>query len=225
MDEPVPAWVPNERFRSEAAKFAEYRTTERYRADEIDSKAGLGALLRHLTAADVLTSEGAAGLEALASGHPDVDAADLSDDDRANLAKWAPFQSLLNFLGGGQAAVIQVGTFRRWAGSESDTVAVAVEDLLRGTESLSTRVDAFLSTAQDAYGRLFAQGALRAKEVPRVSPQFAAMFLALTDADTYGLFRPAVYQASAESFGYPLRHAGTAGQRYAATTEMLKVFR
>ena len=225
MEEPVPAWVPNERFRSEAAKFAEYRTTERYRADEIEYKAGLGALLRHLTAADVLASEGAAGLEALASGHPDLDAADLSDDDRASLAKWASFQSLLNLLGGGQAAVIQVGTFRRWAGSESDAVAMAVEGLLRGTASLPTRVDAFLSTAQEAYGRLFAQGALRAKEVPRVSPQFAAILLGLTDPNTYGLFRPAVYQASADSFGYPLSHAGTTGQRYAATTAMLIAFR
>lgn len=218
------AWTPNERFRTEAARFAEYRLTDRYRTDEIEYKAGFGAFLRRLTARETLDASGASGLEALMSGHPDLDAVELTPTERQLLEKWHPFQSLLNLLGGTQAAVIQASSFRRWAATESRAVTDAVEALLRGPDGLAERVDTFLGRTQDAYARLFAEGHLRAKEVPRVSPQLAAIFLSLTQPTTYGLFRPAVYQASADSFDYSLDLTGTTGHRYAAATEMLTAF-
>jgi hypothetical protein len=49
--------------------------------------------------------------------------------------------------------------------------------------------------------------------------------LCLSDTKAYGLFRPALYQLSAESFDYPLALAGSAGTKYAATNAMLGVFR
>src|SRR3954453_20793875 len=93
-------WSPNDAFRAEASRFAEYRLTDRYREDEIEYKAGLGALLRRLTAPNVVEAHGASDLEALMSGHPDLDAVDLTPEERGLLEKWHPYQSLLNLLGG-----------------------------------------------------------------------------------------------------------------------------
>jgi hypothetical protein len=223
-DRPTNRWHPNDRFRSEAAKFADYRLSDRYLSEEVEYKAGFSGLLRWLTAPEQLTAAGASGLEALAAGKTDLDSVVVSSEERVLLEKWPPHQSLLNLLGGGQAAVIQASTFRRWAGAESAAVAGGVDALLRGPGDVAQRVDAFLTSAQDAYGRLFAQGELRAREVPRVAPQFAAILLGLTEPKRYGLFRPAVYQASADSFEYPLDLTGTTGTRYARTNEMLAAF-
>ena len=175
-------WIPNDRFRAEATKFAEYRATERYRVDEVEYKAALAAVLREITSKDALAA-GAGGIAALASGHPDLDVLELTDAERELLGKWPAFQSLLNLLGGGQAAVIQASTLRRWASVGSADVASAVEDLLRGGTSEADRVDAFLGQAQEAYRRLFADGQLKAREVPRVAPQLAAILLCLTTPD------------------------------------------
>ncbi|HEY3545596.1 MAG TPA: AAA family ATPase [Propionicimonas sp.] len=217
-------WIPGDRFRAEALKFAEYRTTERYRTDEIEYKQGLAALLRHITSKDALIA-GPSGIEALAAGHPDLPADELTASDLELLRKWPAFQALLNLLGGGQAAVIQASTLRRWAALEPAEVASSVEQLLRGPEPLADRLDLFLRRAQEAYGRLFAGGQLKAKEVPRVAPQLAAVLLCLTSPDRYGLYRPSIYQAAADWFEYPLTLAGSTGARYATLTAMLAAFR
>ncbi len=213
-------WIPNDRFRAEATKFAEYRATERYRVDEVEYKAALAAVLREIASKDALAA-GAGGIAALASGHPDLDVLELTDAERELLGKWPAFQSLLNLLGGGQAAVIQASTLRRWASVGSADVASAVEDLLRGGTSEADRVDAFLGRAQEAYRRLFADGQLKAREVPRVAPQLAAILLCLTTPDRYGLYRPSMYELSARSFEYPLSLVGSVGAQYAALNAML----
>ena len=225
MEQPVVAWVPNDRFRAEATRFAEYRETERYREEEFDYKAGFSALLKALTSPAELREHGTAGLEGLAAGHPDLDAIALSQAERALLAKWPPYQTLLNLLGSAQAAVIQASAFRRWAADDSLGVATAVENLLRGAETLAARFDAFIDVAQSAYQRLFERGELRSREVPHVSPQLAAVFLCLTEPDRYGLLRPTIYQTSADAFEYPLSLQGSVGEHYTAATAMLAAFR
>lgn len=162
-------WVPNERFQSEARRFAEYRLTDRYRADEVEYKAGLAALIRALASQEVFEAEGVGQLAALIDGHLDLESVVLDEPTRAVLARWPYHQSLLNLLGGGQAAVIQASTLKRWALSDPETVAAEIEQLLRGPEPLAERVDRFIAAAQAAYGHLFAEGRLRAREVPRVS--------------------------------------------------------
>ncbi len=224
-DQEHSSWAPSDRFKSEATRFAEYRLSDRYRQDEVEYKAGLAALLRRFTARDALEADGVAQLAALVEGHLDLGALALDDADAALLARWPPFQSLLNLLGSGPAAVIQASTFKRWAQGDPGAVATEIELLLRGADPIAERFDRFLATAQTAYVQLFADGRLRAREVPRISPQVAAILLCLTAPAENGLFRPAIYQLSAESFDYPLHLSGTTGAKYAATNSMLAAFR
>ena len=219
------SWIPNERFASEADRFATYRLTDLYQENEVEYKASLATLLKRFTSRESLEADGVARLADLAAGHLDLESLALDDAEAALLARNPYHQSFPNLLGGGQSALIQLSTFRRWAESDAPTVAVEIEGVLRGTEPLAERFDRFLTSAQEAYGRLFAQGQLRAREVPRVSPQIPAILLSLTDPNTYGLFRPAVYQLSADSFDYPLKLAGSTGAKYTATTAMLAAFR
>jgi len=225
MEQPVVAWIPNDRFRTEATRFAEYRETERYHEEEFDYKAGFSALLKALTSPAEFREHGAAGLESLAAGHLDLEQIVLSDADRSLLAKWPPYQTLLNLLGSAQAAFIQANAFRHWAADDSPGVVAAVENLIRGAEILAARFDTFIDLAQGGYQRLFERGELRSREVPHVSPQLAAILLCLTEPDRYGLLRPAIYQTSADAFEYPLSLQGSVGERYTATTKMLMAFR
>jgi hypothetical protein len=221
----APEWSANERFKEEAARFAAYRLTDEYRTEEVEYKAALGAVLQALTAPGVLGVQGASGLASLFSGPPDLDGIALSATARELVDKSPPHDSLRNLLGLGPATDLQLVTFSRWAASDGAAVAAAVGELLHGAAPISERFDAFMATGQAAYGRLFAAGALRAKEAPPFASELPAILLALTRPDLYGLYRPAVYGVAAASFDYPLDLTGSFGERYARTTAMLEAFR
>lgn len=220
-------WKPNALFLEEARRFAEYRLTAQYRANEVEYKTGLGAVLRTLLAPDSLArTDIGARIAAFIDGDLELDELRLEPAHRAMLDRWPYRAAWLNLLAGGTWAVIQSSSFHAWAtNSSASTVAEVLEDLLRGPDTLSVRFDRFLSVLDSAYRELAAQAKLKAREAPRPVPQLAAILLALTKPNEHGFFRPGVYQVSAESFGYPLRQTGTPGERYVALTEMLIEFR
>jgi hypothetical protein len=129
-------WQPNEIFREQARRFAEYRETERYRADEVEYKEGLGALLRVILAPDgLLDPDLGERLAGVVSGRIDVSSLDLSDAERALLAK----ATRRFFLG--------AGTLRRFRGhsgetsqlDESEAAAGCYITCIIGTEHPATR--------------------------------------------------------------------------------------
>lgn len=227
METEATGWTPNALFLEQAKRFAEHRLSDAYREDELDYKKGLGALLRVISAKEALNGPDFPGhLTALLDNKLDPDEVNLTTDDRERLRRYPYYPALVNLLGGGQWALIQISSFRIWSTATPPAeVAAVIDDLLRGSDPVASRFDRFLEGLQAAYDALAADGKLRAKASPRVSPQLPAILLSLTQPESYGLARQAVYESSAEAFGYSLRRDGTPGERYAALTKMLADFR
>jgi hypothetical protein len=226
-DREAASWTPNELFRTEAEQFGRERQSPEYRREEVDYKASLSLAVRHVLSQDALNEPGlATSFAAFIHGTLDFGTKGLVASDLEILRRDPPDQALVNLLGGGPGAFILLGALEAWAKDAGDSgVRAVLEPLLYGQGPIAGRVNNYIAAMQAAFDDLFTRGLLRARSAPRITAQFPAILLAMVDPQSYGLFRPELYQLSAEAFGYQLDGSGTAGERYAKVTGMLRALR
>lgn len=227
MNETALEWTPNARFAEDAARFAELRTTDQYREEEVDYKKAYAAVLRNVLSPESRHSPGfSMRISDLLNGKLDLAGQELSDQEREWLASWPYPSTLINLMGNSQAAAIQGGSFAAWAARYGDTrVADFFDQLLDAQVPVGVRVDRAQADLTNAYKTLHEAGQLKAKDVPHPQMNFLAILLGLFQPAEYVFYRPDMWTNAANEFDYPPPIGDTAGERYLAGIQMLNAFR